>query len=162
MSLKINLRIFFAQILLKCATVLYTVAQILGIFAHILRIFAQILYRFAQILSIFANTLPHFCEQLIQHKMQLKTDEFGNSVLYSSIFFQHKNFYPSKEKEIAETADKCIVFFKPFPNLIHFRCVVICSDKVLGVVHLKGISVKDASCSNKIQFHQGFGCTLIA
>ena len=39
---------------------------------------------------------------------------------------------------------------------IHFRRVVIDSDRVLWAVDLKGISIKDVSCSNKIQFHQCF------
>ena len=40
---------------------------------------------------------------------------------------------------------------------IHFRRVVIYSDKVLWAVDFKGISIKDVSCSNKSQYHQPFG-----
>ena len=37
---------------------------------------------------------------------------------------------------------------------IHFRRELRSSEKVLQAVDLKGIFIKDVSCSNKSQFHQ--------
>ena len=115
MSLKIYLHIFFCTDLTHICTV----------FGHICTDLAYICTDFAHICTDFAQ-ICRFCAYLISvnssisTKLQLKTDEFGKSVLYSSIFFSTSKFVSQGEKKgVPSVIGEPPPLLQPTPPFIH-------------------------------------------
>ena len=61
-------------------------------------------------------------------------------------------------KDVLDTNPSDLLILGGGSNLLLTKDI----DALVLQINLKGISVKDVSCSNKRQFHRGFKCTLIA